>query len=196
MGVLDGDHLALAQEKERPGAADTQKGGDERLEEVVALGLRDLVEDDFAVGGALEDGAVVFELAAQLGGIDQVAVVRNGERAAAVVDEERLGVGDAVGAGGGIADVAHRHVAGQLVEPVAAEDLVDEPLVLEDLELVAVAGDDPGALLAAMLKGIEAEVDHLGGLGMTEDADDAALFARDFRLKQWGRPLGRGSRGA
>ena len=40
---------------------------------------------------------------------------------------------------------------------------------------VAVGGDDAGALLAAMLQRVEAEVREVGRLGVAEDAEDAAL---------------------
>ena len=40
------------------------------------------MEEDFAVVGGLEDGAVGFEFVAQHVGVDEVAVVRDGDLAA------------------------------------------------------------------------------------------------------------------
>ena len=40
---------------------------------------------------------------------------------------------------------------------------------------VAVGGDDAGALLAAVLEGVETEIREVGGLGMPEDPEDTAL---------------------
>ena len=44
-----------------------------------------------------------------------------------------------------------------------------------DPHLLAVGGADAGALLAAMLQGVEAEIGQVGRFGMAEDAEDAAL---------------------
>ena len=40
-----------------------------------------------------------------------------------------------------------------------------------------VPGRDAGALLAPVLQGVQAQVGHLGGLGVAVDAEDAALLA-------------------
>ena len=40
----------------------------------------------------------------------------------------------------------------------------------------AVRCGDAGALLAAMLQGVEAEIRHVGRFGVPEDAEDAALL--------------------
>ena len=40
---------------------------------------------------------------------------------------------------------------------------------------LAVSGDDAGALLAAMLQRVEPEIREVGGLGIAEDAEDAAF---------------------
>ena len=42
----------------------------------------------------------------------------------------------------------------------------------------SVKGDDAGGLLAAMLKGVQAECGDGGGLGMAEDAEHAAFLAQ------------------
>jgi hypothetical protein len=46
-----------------------------------------------------------------------------------------------------------------------------------DAHLLAVRGGNPCALLAAVLERVETEVGHVGGLGVPEDAEDAALFS-------------------
>jgi hypothetical protein len=43
------------------------------------------------------------------------------------------------------------------------------------VEFVAVAGDDAGGFLAAMLERIEAEIHEFCGFGVTEDSYDAAV---------------------
>ena len=44
------------------------------------------------------------------------------------------------------------------------------------VDFAAVAGADAGAFLAAMLQRVEAQVGHLGGLGMAVNGEDAAFF--------------------
>ena len=46
------------------------------------------------------------------------------------------------------------------------------------MEPLAVEGDDAGGFLAAMLEGVQAERRDRGGVGVAEDAEDAALLAQ------------------
>ena len=50
------------------------------------------MQNDFAVHRRLENGAVGLEFLAQLRGVGQVAVMRDGDLAARAIDRERLGV--------------------------------------------------------------------------------------------------------
>ena len=88
--------------------------------------LGEQMEDDLAVDGGLENGAALLEFVAQQGGVDEVAVVPDGELAAAAIGHERLGVLDVAGAGGGIADVADGAGAFETLEIAGVEDLRDE----------------------------------------------------------------------
>ena len=72
--------------------------------------------------------------------------------------------------------MADRHVPGQLLEFMLAEDLADEAHPLAGLDGLAVAGADACALLAAVLQGVQAEVCQVGGLRVAEDRADAALL--------------------
>jgi hypothetical protein len=54
--------------------------------------LREQMRNDLAVGGGLENGAFAFQLIAQEIGVDQIAVVRDGDLAAKAIDHERLRV--------------------------------------------------------------------------------------------------------
>jgi hypothetical protein len=45
-----------------------------------------------------------------------------------------------------------------------------------DAKLFAVAGDDAGAFLAAMLERVKAVVREFGGVGMAKNAEDAAIM--------------------
>ena len=68
------------------------------------------------------------ELVVELDGVDQVAVVGQRDRAA-VVPVDRLGVLPAAVAGGRVAHVADRHLAGERLQAALVEDLGDEPEV-------------------------------------------------------------------
>jgi hypothetical protein len=63
-------------------------------------GARDLVEQYLGVGGALEDVPGLFHLLADLGGVDEVAVVRHRDGAALGGDQHGLCVVQVAAAGG------------------------------------------------------------------------------------------------
>ena len=78
------------------------------------------------------------QLGVQLDRVDQVAVVRERERAAVVADD-RLRVLPLRGAGRRVAHVADRHVADQRAQHVLVEHLRDEPLVADRHDAAAAA---------------------------------------------------------
>ena len=100
--------------------------------------------------------AVELEPAAQIGGVDQVAVVGDADAAVGVLDGERLRVAQARAAGGRVTDVTDGEVAGQLLELAARERVGDEALLLPLVEAVTVGRDDAGRFLPAMLQGVQA----------------------------------------
>src|SRR5262249_8313592 len=116
----------------------------------------------------------------------QVAVV--GQRhLAAVVAPDRLGVLPGAAAGGRVAHVADRHVALQRLQLLLVEDLGDESRVAQSGDVAALAGGDPGRLLAAVLECVEAEVGQPGDvMAGRVYAEDAALVARSIAV---GEPL-------
>ena len=111
----------------------------------------------------MEDGALLLQALPQLEGVGQVAVMAQGHRPLAVVDQHRLGVVAVEGAGGGIAAMAHGQLAPvHLAQHIRAEDIVHQAYIL-------VAGDDAvpvdgnaAALLTPVLKSIQ-RVIHVGG---------------------------------
>jgi len=64
------------------------------------------MDNDFGVAVGLENGAAMFELAAPLGGVSEVAVVAEGDLALVAIDHDGLGVEESFVAGGGVARVA------------------------------------------------------------------------------------------
>jgi hypothetical protein len=115
----------------------------------------------------------------ELGGVDEIAVVAEGDRAVAGGAEGGLGVLPGRGAGGGVAGVAHGEVAGEGGERGLVEDLGDQAHVLEDEDLRTVAHRDAGGFLAAVLEGVEPEVGELGDLlARGPDSEDSAGVLR------------------
>ena len=101
---------------------------------------------------------------------------------AAVVAPDRLRVLPGAAAGGRVAHVADRHVALERPQLLLVEDLGDEPEVAQRGDVAALAGGDPGRLLAAVLERVEAEVGEAGDVVPGRvDAEDAAFVARDRR---------------
>ena len=120
------------------------------------------------------------QLVAQRRGVDDVAVVGDGERAVHRLDEERLDVALGVGAGGRVARVADRVVAGERRQHRRREDVGDQPLVLVEPGPLAVADGDAGCLLPTMLEREQPEERHLGHpvAVRRRDPDHPALLSR------------------
>src|SRR5215470_14111856 len=130
------------------------------------------MDDDFRVAIGLEDGTAVLEAAAMLGSVGEIAVVAESEFAFVAVDDDGLRVEEAFVAGSRVTRVAHGEIAGELCEDRRREDLFDFAHGTVDVEIGAVAGDDAGGLLSAMLEGVEAEISEFGRFGMIEDVED------------------------
>ena len=114
--AADGQHQGV-------GALDALQRVEDLVFDLPRLGAGDEVHQHLAVRGGLEDRALVHEIGAQLDGVGEVAVVAEGQRALAVAREDRLGVGEDRAAGGGVAGVADRDVAGEPGEDRLGEDV-------------------------------------------------------------------------
>ena len=136
------------------------------------------MEHDFGIAGRLEDGAAAAEVGAQFAGIRDVAVVRDGDLALVAHHRKRLGVEQHGVAGGGVAGVTDGQIAGQFGQHVAGEDIGHMPHGLVGVDLIAVRGADAGALLPAVLQGVETEVCQFGCLGVAVDGDHATLIVK------------------
>ena len=160
---------------------------------------QDLGERPFEVGFAVARELVAQLVADELR--DQIGVARDGAGQHPRLGREGLGVGEvavvaerevglawAVGglrvapggrAGGGVAAVADGEVPGEAGERAVVEHRGDQPLVLDDEHLRAVAHGHAGRLLPAVLQGEEAEVRQVSdGLAGSVDAEDAARLLR------------------
>ena len=176
--VACADQLLVGQRHQRIGAFDRAQGLDETVDETVALGLRDQMQDHFGVGGGLHHGAVAHQFAAQRQAIGEIAVVGDREAAGIEFGEQRLHVAQDGCAGGGIADMADRGIAGQPLDHFAAgKGVADQAEPAFAVETGAIEGDDAGGFLAAMLQGVQSERRDGGGFRVAEDTEHAAFFA-------------------
>ena len=112
---------------------------------------------------------------ADLVGVHEVAVVRDGERALVRVVDDGLRVLEERLARRRVPHVADRRGAGQAGEPCLVEDVGDVAHLLLDGHALAGPRDDARGLLPPVLHRIEAEVRQVRGVRVAEDAEDPAL---------------------
>ena len=180
-GVPGGDQLRRGGDHQGVGPLQLVHGGGDGLLDAAAAEplLHDHVGDDLGIRGGVEDGAPLLQPVPQLQGIGQVPVVGQGHAPLAVVDQQGLDVMPAVGAGGGVAHVAHGDAAlPQGPEPVPGEDLAHKARIPEGAEHAVVVHHDPRALLPPVLEGVQPAVDQGRKLGplRREHAENAALL--------------------
>ena len=93
--------------------------------------------------------------------------------------EQRLDVAQRGLAGGRVADVADGRFARQAVDRRGAGKMIaDQALPAFGMESRSVEGDDARRLLSAVLEGVQPERDDRRGVGMAEDAEDAAFLVQ------------------
>ena len=111
--IAAGGHSARCHYDKRIGALDQSK----RIHQLVAhsgVATRgDQMDDDFGIGGGLEDRPLADQFLPQLHGVRDIAVVRHGKSATGKIGIQRLDVAHAGTAGGGIAHMPARHMTGQ-----------------------------------------------------------------------------------
>ena len=133
------------------------------------------------------------ELVAQLRGVDEVAVVTQGDDVAVAAAHQRLRVLPVAGAGGAVAHVADGVLAAEALEHLLVEHLADEAEVLDDRDLAVVGHGDAGALLAAVLQGVQPEEGQARDVvARRVDAEDATavvetIVVQDARFCQASR---------
>ena len=185
VGVTGGDQLGMGHDDQRIRALDVvHRAADGHLNvggQQAVLGQQ--VGDDLGIRGTVEDGTAHLQLTAQLGGVDQVAVVAYGHGTLAVMQNHRLRVGTAALACGGVTHVAGGHLgaAGQVLQHALGEHLAHQPQVaVAGKHTVHVQGD-AAAFLPAMLQGVQRTVhgtDHIGRAGLIVHAKDTALLVQ------------------
>ena len=189
VGVARGDQLGVGHNDQTVRTLDVvHRAADRHLNvggHQTVLGQQ--VGNDLGVRGAVEDGTAHLQLAAQLRGVDKVAVVADRHGALAVMQNHRLRVGAAALPGSGVTHMTGRHLGalGQLLQHALGENLADKPQVaVAGKHAVHVQGN-AAAFLPAVLQGIQGAVhgaDHIGFAGFIVDAKDAALLVQTLAV--------------
>ena len=139
VGVAGADQLGAGQRDQRVGALEMRQRIDEAVGRRGLPRAGDEVEHHLGVRGRLADRALRDQLAAQRQAVGEVAVMRDGDAADLELGEQRLHVAQDRLAGGRVADMAHRHVAGQAREGRGVGEVVaDEAELALGMELPAV----------------------------------------------------------
>ena len=138
VGVANRNHRIFGHQEQGIGALDTGKGFLDRLGQAHIQGPGHKVHHNFTVHGGLEDRSLFLEMSTQVQGVDQVAVMSNGQGHPFVVDQKRLGIDDIGFTGCRVADMADGQVAGQALQVGLAEYLGNKPHVLVQKDPVSV----------------------------------------------------------
>ena len=178
MGIPNGDQLVLGHHRERERPAHLRKRFDDGAFRRGRFRSRVQMKNDFGIGRGLEDGALTDHLVFQLGRIDEVAVVADGNLAVGAVNHERAGVAEPAPARRRVPHVADGHRSDEAAERHFVERVVDVRHGARHVDLTAVRRGDTCALLPAVLQRVQAKVGHVGRFGVTEDAKDAALLMK------------------
>src|ERR1700730_4331713 len=117
----------------------------------------------------------MFEFAPPLGRVGQVSVVSEADLDFVAVDHNGLGIEQSLVAGSRVARVTDSETAGELREHAGLEDFFDLAHCAVEVELRAVAGDNAGGLLPAMLECVQTKIGKVGRLGMAEHAEDTTF---------------------
>ncbi len=176
MGIANRNQLVLRQQRQRKRPTHLRERFHDGFLDGGRLRSRVQMQDDFGVGGRLEDGAIAHHLVLQLAGIDEISVVTDGNLTVSAIDKERAGIGGTTLAGGRIAHVPHGQTSREAAEHGLVEGLVDVGHGARDVQALAVRRGDAGALLSAMLESVEAEIGHVRGFEMTVNPEHAAFF--------------------
>ena len=142
MRVAEADQLALGEGGHRERALEPRDRVRDRLVQRRRI-VRDQRSDHLGVGGGRQPDAVLPELLAQLGSVDEIPVVPERDRAGAAVVDERLGVRPVARPGGRVAGVADRDLAVQTAQLFLAEDLRNEADVAEHGQSSAPPPEEP-----------------------------------------------------
>ena len=177
-GIANGVKLIAREHEQRIGAFDLIERVAESAFQIVRRAASHQMHDDFGIAGGLENGAAMLESAAQLGGVGEIAVVRQGQLAFIAIDDDRLRIHQRRVARGGVARVSDGSRSREARQDLRLENFLHEAHALLEMQVDAIGRDDARRFLAAMLKSIETQIGELGGFEMAEDASDTAVIVK------------------
>src|SRR6185369_10421913 len=120
--------------------------------------------------------ALPFHLVPERERVHEIPVVADRDLALAIVHDERLRVRELAPARRGVAVVADRDRSAEVLQRATREDVGHEAQSLVLAILHAVGRDDAGALLAAVLEGVEPGVGEPRRVLRSPDSENAALL--------------------
>ena len=177
--VAHGKELVARQDDQRISSLPALHGILDALEPIGAGRAGQHHGNHLAVGAGGETHPIPQHPGAQLGGVDQVAVVRHGDRSVLCLNEERLGIAQRRRAGRGVAHVTQGEIALQTGDAFRRKDLRNQAGILVHVNTAPVRYGNSGGLLAAMLQCIQAEEGHARHIFSGRiDAQHAAFFLR------------------
>ncbi len=169
-----GDHgvAAAAAPVDRAGGREDVGRRHARRTHALQLGSEH-VQQHFGIGLGIQVAAILaHQHFGQLGGVRQVAVVRQAD-AVGCIHIKGLGLGGTVAARGGIAHVADADRAPQFQHVVLLEHVAHQAGALAHAQFALVRRHDAGGILAAVLQFSQCVVDALIDRAGAHNADDA-----------------------
>ena len=161
--------MGVVHEDEREGALQLREHLHERALEIATVaalalaagadGVLQQLGHDVAVAG--DRAGEHARIAHQLGGVDQVAVVTEGEARVTRLAVDGLRVAPGARAARRVARVADGEVSFERCHVALVEDVGDEAHVLQDIDVLAVAHRHAGRLLAPMLQRVETGIGEM-----------------------------------
>ena len=145
------DQPVFSEQGQRVGPLQAQQGFSQGVLEALFPRPRHQVQDHFRIAAGLEDGTAGFELAPQIDGVRQIAVVRYGDLPLAALHKKRLRIETSALTRSGVSRMADGHVARKTLEHRFGEDFGHQSHSLPTMDLLAVARAHPGAFLPSML---------------------------------------------
>ena len=150
----------------------------ERFEKRAPLGTAQQVQDDFAVAGGVENGAVALQFPPQGAGVHQVAVVCQRNRSTPPFNQDRLRVGNGALPRCRIAHVPDGGITVEQLQALGIENLGDMPHPFLLVELPVVRTDDSGGFLTPVLQRVQAKIGQPRRFRVSDYSENSALLVK------------------
>src|SRR5579864_787629 len=118
----------------------------------------------------------MFEFAAPLSGVGEIAVVADSEFPFAAINYDGLRVGERGVTCCGIARVADGGITGKSSEAFGIKNIIHQTHALGHEKIGAVGRTNSGGFLSAMLQCVKSEMAEFRGFGMREDAENSTVI--------------------